>query len=398
MSNLALRVVLDACFRANPQYELIVFDRLPPEQQELLRNLTQDPDFYGVLLPKQAGGSIKSICRDAALLYLTLSNPGSLPGYARTMFGERSNQEIAELVLDEVLEIEYEGSFVCGAGAYDLVYGEQPAQAARAGLPQLTLDALQYAQLLDLDDTGPISARLYFYNRTPLSPRWARQFPRTEAVAAHLGIDTGGANLPRLDARWSKVELEPPMNAWFQWKFKHARAPGQKTGQTFKLYISPQPEFVRRAFEAVLETLSQSGTAPQFKVGNDAAGLLRPDKMVAYFWSFDALRAAADRIAELLKGCPAQGVPFTAAITEDGLLSWGIDPRREKGAMAWMEQESWRLWVTNRLAAALVTAKRAPNGGVEPWQFALERLRLEGVDTLTWTPSDSFGRAAEKDA
>ena len=223
------------------------------------------------------------------------------------MFGERSNQEIAELVLDEVLEIEHEGRFVCGAGAYDLIYGEQPAQPARAGLPQLTLDALKYAQSLDLDDTGPISARLYFYNRVPLSPRWVRQFPRTDAVAAYLGIDTGGANFRRLDTRWSKVELEPPMDAWFQWRLKHARAPGQKTGQTFKLYISPQPEFVRRAFDAVLETLSESGTAPQFKVGNDAAGLLRPDKMVAYFWSLDALRTAADRIAGDAEGLPGPG-------------------------------------------------------------------------------------------
>ena len=23
---------------------------------------------------------------------------------------------------------------------------------------------------------------------------------------------------------------------------------------------------------------------------------------------------------------------------------------------------------------------------MEPWRFALERLRLEGVDTATWTP------------
>jgi hypothetical protein len=24
--------------------------------------------------------------------------------------------------------------------------------------------------------------------------------------------------------------------------------------------------------------------------------------------------------------------------------------------------------------------------GVEPWRFALERVRLDGVDTTTWTP------------
>jgi hypothetical protein len=27
---------------------------------------------------------------------------------------------------------------------------------------------------------------------------------------------------------------------------------------------------------------------------------------------------------------------------------------------------------------------------MEPWQFALERLRLDGVDTATWTPVETI--------
>jgi len=166
------------------------------------------------------------------------------------------------------------------------------------------------------------------------------------------------------------------------------------SAQGYKLYVSPQPEFVRDAFHVVVEVLTES-PAHHFKVGNDAAGLLRPDKIVAYFWDFEALQEAAKQIAGRLVGCRAQGVPFTAGIREDdALLSWGIDPRPEKGALAWQERESWRLWVTNRLATALLAARRVQTGGLEPWRFALERLRLEDVDTETWTPLTSFGRPA----
>jgi hypothetical protein len=141
-----------------------------------------------------------------------------------------------------------------------------------------------------------------------------------------------------------------------------------------------------------MEVLTDS-RAHHFKVGCDAPGLLRPDKMVAYFSSFESLQDAARRIGAALAGCETQGVPFTAALQADGLLSWGIDPAPDKVTLSWQEHPSWRLWVTNRLAVALVAARGARNSGLEPWRFALERLRLENVDTDTWTPTESFGRA-----
>src|SRR5262249_12793704 len=80
----ALQDILDADFRGNPSYELVLFDRLPSDQREALKDLTNDPDFYGVLLPREGTGhAIKSVCRDTALLYLTLTEPGPLPSYVR---------------------------------------------------------------------------------------------------------------------------------------------------------------------------------------------------------------------------------------------------------------------------------------------------------------------------
>ena len=104
--------------------------------------------------------------------------------------------------------------------------------------------------------------------------------------------------------------------------------------------------------------------------------------------SFERLAEAARAVESRLGGVAAQGVPFTSEIAGDGLLSWGMDPPATERD-AWGGRESWRLWLTHRLARALLAARSAGEG-IEPWRFALERLRLEGVDTGSWTPAASL--------
>jgi hypothetical protein len=394
MSKVLLKDILDSEFRANPAYRLVLFDRLPPEQREPLRDLTKDPDFYGVLVP--ADGStrkIKSVCRETALLLYTLQQPGHLPEYVRATHGDECNQAVAELVLDEVLEMNRDARFVSGSEAFDLIYGARESPGAQGTLPRLAQAALEYAQSLDIDDSGKLSARLYFYNRVPLTPSWKRRFPGSDAVAAYLGIDSGGANRRILESGWYRTKAPSQFDGWFHWQSRTERTPEAEVRQTYKLYVSPRPESVSDAFRSVAEILADS-PAFHFKVGWDVAGLLRPDKIVIYFSKFEALRNIADLIARRLDGCAAQGVPFTAAIGESPLLSWGADPLPVKGVLSWQERESWRLWITNRLATSLLVARSAQNGGLEPWQFALERLRLDNVDIDTWTPLAAFGQPA----
>ncbi|MES1243810.1 MAG: hypothetical protein ABUT39_19550 [Acidobacteriota bacterium] len=376
------RAILGRGFRANPAFELILYDRLPPEERKALAELRRDPDFYGVLRPRDGAAAlgVKSVDRETALLFLTLREPGSLPSYMEALLGEGALGTVSRLVADGILEVEHGGGFVFGAAALPLFSGGgEPGEAGAAGsrLAGIALAALRYGQDLDLDDALALSYRLYGYNRRPLTPAWKRRLGDGDAVLAWLGLGPGGRWRQELERGW---ESRGPNDWWLSWHSRSSVNNLTGSGATWKLYVSPAPEALPESFGAILEALA-AARAPQFKVGADAWGILRADKIVAYFPSFEGLAAAADALASRLSGMPAQGVPFTSEIGGDGLLSWGVDPPREESTLG---GESWRLWLTHRLARALISAKSMQSA--EPWRFALERVRLEGVDTDTWTP------------
>lgn len=383
------RELLSRVLRANPAYELVLYDRLEPGVREALAELRKDPDFYGVLRPREgAGPGVKSVDRETALLFLTLREPGPLPAYFERVAGAEADRVVTRLVADSVLEVEAGAGFISGAGAFDLLWERAGGEEGRGRLAALSAEALRYAQALDVSDPLRLSMRLYGYNRRPLTPSWKRLLPSGEAVEKHLGIASGGTNRKLLDRGWSRIGLS---KGWLSWRSRTAEPVRQADGPgvTYKLYVSPAPEALADGFGRVLEALALA-RAPQFKIGADAVGLLRPDKIVAYFPTFERLAQAADAIAEPLSGTPAQGVPFTSEIGGDGLLSWGVDPPAEEGSPFGDGRESWRFWLTHRLARAILAGKAAGKAageeGVEPWRFAIERLRLEGVDTDSWTP------------
>jgi hypothetical protein len=132
-----------------------------------------------------------------------------------------------------------------------------------------------------------------------------------------------------------------------------------------------------------------------FKVGGDLPALLRPDKLVVYFARYGDLTESAARLQATLTGVPAQGVPFSAPLTADGLLSWGIDPAEDMQTFGWKGGESWRAWVTSRLAESLLESSRCPDLPVAPWTFALAALELEGIEPTTFVPEEGVWARAE---
>lgn len=228
------------------------------------------------------------------------------------------------------------------------------------------------ATMLSSMDSRGVAGFLYHANWWPLSPTWLHRFPDQLAVAALL---QDGETGDLLKQHWIA-------NGHSEWLFWQSRRAAAEADNRFKLYISARPTDIAQTFIRAIPVLSEMD-APTFKVSKHPRSLLRPDRMVVYL----PTRAVAQDVGLALgralgEEAPAQGVPFTAAVVESGLVSWGCDPpaavRRFAG--------SWRQWITRKLAGYLC-ASDAPSaaGRVE---FALARLGEDGVDTDRWAPRE----------
>jgi hypothetical protein len=366
--------------RANPAYELVLYDRLPEADRRMLAPLESDPDCYGVLRPKENSGlSMKSISRDTALLLYSLQNPGPLPAYAARSLGDNCETVIGKMVLDGILEVEAKGGMISGPRTYSLIFKQKGASPPRdeGHLAAISRRALEYAAMLEIGDPTLLSARLYTYNTVAHSRRWRNLLPDAAACEAYLGLGQAVA------ANWVRLGDAP---AWISWRAKNVpNRQAEESSATYKLYVSPACAYLRESV-SVAATMAASSGAFHWKVGKDIHGLLRPDKLVFYFRQFADLERAATLMTTALEGIPGHGVPFTAALDDTGLLSWGIDPPVEQHSVLWLQRESWRLRICNRLALALIQVGKEDIGGMTAPQFAVERVRLDGIDTDTWTP------------
>jgi hypothetical protein len=394
-----------ATYRFNPALELVVFDRLEPSLQSRLASLTRDPSFYGVILPvdRQAAApaTAKAADRESALLLLTLRTPGPIPEYARRLLGPDAWHTITGLVLDGILEIESAGVFRSGPNAigsrgvdgYDEVAGDSPP---RGRIAQISIDALRHAAALPIDDVAVLAGRLYRHNSLPLTPANASAtMPVTDLT--RLGI-ARPAVATTLDRVWT-CTASGADGEWLCWSAAERWESADGTRGTCKLYVSPAPAAIPEAFAATVAAAT-AHQALAFKAGAGPYGLLRPDKLVIYFRHRDDLYAAAAALTDALAGAPAHGVPFTAGITPDGMISWAADPPTHAGVIGGAASESWRSWLTTQLAAALIagrtTGPRAPDQADpvhDPVRFALRRAAALRIDPRTWIPADTVWRS-----
>jgi hypothetical protein len=361
-------IAADAILRANPAYELVSLERLAAEERAVLNGAAGEDDLYGLLRPREGTAlAPRSASTSVALLVLSLAEPGPLPAFAAKSLGGGAVGTIERLVLDGVLELDVDGRFVSGAAALD-----EAGEPERLGtVAELSLEAARHVSALEGVAPELLALRLYCYGRRPLTPSLQARFPDEDSVARFLQVD-------RAEAQWTEVDAEDG-GAWRSWRPRGLSAPRGRAAAGFKLYVAPELDALPDAFAPVAETLAGTPSVLGFKVARDVAGLCRPDKLVAYFQRFEDLRAAVPRLRERLGAMTAQPVPFTGEVAADGLLSWGVDPLPSE-----TDGQSWRLWLAIRLAEYIVEARL--EGADEPWRFAIERLRLDGIDTTAWAP------------
>jgi len=242
-------------------------------------------------------------------------------------------------------------------------------------IARLSLAALQMAASAGPSEPAALAQWLYRFGSLPRAAVHERDFGPDDEPLAVLGLSGGGAVRRRLEAAYEASTLA----GWYA--FARAGLPMQFTAAC-KLYVSPRPEALPDVFARIVEAFVHAEVR-SFKVGRGIEGLLRPDKLIAYFDAPDQMSDVVQVLKRRLRGCPAQGVPFTAEVGGDGLLSSGVDPPLGTAAV------SWRAWITARLANALITRRqRAPADTVVA---VLNDLRAAGVDTARWHPgADAF--------
>jgi hypothetical protein len=246
------------------------------------------------------------------------------------------------------------------------VFGEG---AASGRLARLSIAALRHGQEVRELPVGALAARLYAANRLPAAV----------GAGASVHLDRAERHARTTAGRdWTEAMAEPP-GSWRFWRPRTARS--APVAGMWKLYVSPSPSMLAEAVRAAFAALDGLDVLC-LKYSADAPGLLRPDKLVVHFATADAMQAAAARMARSLAGCPVHGVPFTAELGGDGLLSCGFDP--PAASIAASLGPSWRAWVTRLLAEALC----CPDAGdLQPWQRALQAAAAAGVDPVTWAPA-----------
>lgn len=377
--------LLTRAFRAPAQYDLVSVERLPVDQRRILDDLIR-VGCPAVLLPRaESGHTIKMLSPETTELVRALKEPGPLPPGAVDRLGRRADETIARLVLDDMLEIETHSGFVSGVAASEVVLQIEDPEAPEGLLSELSWSALQFGQAMELGEPLALARRLYGYNAVPASPRYRHRFPTTRAVAEFLGLDGFGASLQLVESGSERTVDWRHGGAWWSWLAGDADA--VPTGrQVYKLYVSPEVEQLRDAFHTVIGTIGKDGPFC-FKVGRDLLGILRPDKLVAYFAHQEQLQAASERLSDELDGMRPQGVPFTADAGANGLLSWAVDPPRDDWSPQWYRDRSWRMWITHLLAASLHAARMTARAPLPPWHFAQVRVALEGVNPQTWAPT-----------
>jgi hypothetical protein len=350
---------------------------LPSALAARLPSIGAASDSTEVLVPRRGPGAARALTAAAADLFRSLARPRRLD--PAEVGGPDT---IARFVLDGILEIEHAGGFVSGPGAHGCYFDGVPPRADTR-LARLSQEAVRQAASLGLGGAA-LQRRLYQYNTAPITPTWRRRLGTARAAARFLrSVDRPPRGLVH--------RAEP---AWHYWR--RARRMKPSAAPTLKLYVSPGLERLPDALQATLALLRDAdGRMAAVKVGADLSGLLRSDKLVAYFTDLDALDHAASALNTKLGGMAPQGVPFTADRGGDGLISSAVDPPADVVSLDWTGDASWRAWVAGRLASSL-TLTHAQPAPVPDWVFAIDRLCLDGVDACNWAGSPAAW-AAETD-
>jgi hypothetical protein len=315
----------------------------------------------------------RSLTVDEVAVLAALKVEGPLPPALREQV-RNCDQLLARLILDGLIEVRRDGRFQSGASALFHESGDPPRESGASGAADISELALEYALAVRHLAPGVLAERLYAFNSLPrktFSPGDA-----SAEYAAQTGVDAGSP-APKIGGREWSAQTDP---GWLYFRR------GNPSGGRFKIYLSPRPPDIPRVIHSFADALGgRSGGSSVFKMAFPAAALRRPDKIVAYMPTFDALQRTLSRLVDLSLEATVQAVPFSAPVPRAPVLSWGVDPPNEATGEAIGTGSSWRSWLSRQVAvcAHAIPRTEAPAAALEHLKLALQ---LREIDPVNWLP------------
>jgi hypothetical protein len=305
---------------------------------------------------------------DEVVLLTSLKAAGHLPPALREQISD-CDQLLARLVLDGLVEVRRDGRFQSGVAALQLEAGGRRDETHGDEPRRISELALEYALAVRHLDPSILAERLYAFNSLPTTRPTQRD--ASAEFALQTSIDPDNPVLKIGSHEWTVQ----PGRAWLYFRR------GSSSGGRFKIYLSPRPQDIPHVIRGFAEVLGSRTSAGVFKIAFPSEALRRPDKIVAYVPTFNALQETLSRLVALSLDATVQAVPFSAPVPRAPLLSWGVDPPNEsKGPSC-----SWRSWLTRQLAecAHVIPLTEDSADALSHLKVA---LRLRNIDPVTWLP------------
>lgn len=241
-------------------------------------------------------------------------------------------------------------------------------------LLNLSWQAISYGlELRRSRGTCGLWERLYSFNRCP---------DRTHSDVLRPTDETGEAFVARLpeqvgsDWVWTQ-RTDPHWIFLSQPRRREAAHFARQRNGHYKIYVSPA---VGAFSQAVVATLGASDDCAALKFARKHSGTLRPDKIIIYTDSMVHTRRVAARMLSAIGEIRAHGVPFTAELGGDGLLSWAMDPRSTELSRF----SSWRVWISHALVTCIDAASVETDPEVQVDAVLSALARRYGVVSGAW--------------
>jgi hypothetical protein len=388
MNGLLFKCLSSAVVRANPNYRFRPFAELTEEEALFISKTSAADDFVGVLIGADSINlNIKAVSPHVATLFKKANAPQPVDSLITDLPECERDEIVVRLILEGILQISANGIFLDQGAAHSLVIECEQNIIGNDHISRLSVNAIKHGQHLGLRNPEKLAARLYFYHRYPTTPGWLELWPHARGVLDYFALTQSAPLGNELGRSFVISTRALESTEWLSWH-RRGLPPKHSKQNKCKLYVSPSPASLRDAVMEVVALLPDS-LATNFKMGASAYGLLRPDKLMIYFDNYNDMFDFAESLLPRIVGLSVQGVPFSASLDQSGILSWGIDPAEKEIGFGFHVDDSWRIWICNRLAAALTDAFDTVSS---PWIYALTKIWLAGIDTRTWTHREFLTR------